>query len=169
MSPDTNLQALVRWSKDEALGQLLSDQPTSWWVFYLGGFIPTCHAQTCVEIAKLEMSMKTNEFLFYRKRIGQTQEKIAEVLSIPLDVYIEIEEDRREASARLKDAFYDLLARYPGSSDLSRLKIKAIDSYKADYLKQNGVFPVGKHWIPFSFSTSKKALVDFSPLEEDVS
>ena len=46
--------------------------------------------------------MKTNEFVFYRKRIGQTQEKIAEVLSIPLDVYIEIEEGRREASPRLK-------------------------------------------------------------------
>jgi DNA-binding XRE family transcriptional regulator len=120
-------------------------------------------------MAKLEISMKTNEFVFYRKRIGQTQEKIAEVLSIPLDVYIEIEENRREASARLKDAFYDLLARFPGSSDLSRLKIKAIDAYKIDYLEKKGILPSGKHWIPFSFSTSKKTLVDFSPLEEDVS
>lgn len=34
-----------------------SDKPTDWWVFYLGGFIPTCHAQTCVEMAKLEKSM----------------------------------------------------------------------------------------------------------------
>ncbi len=111
--------------------------------------------------------MKTNEFVFYRKRIGQTQEKIAEVLSIPLEIYIEIEENRREASARLKDAFYDLLARFPGSSDLSRLKIKAIDAYKADYLEKNGVLPSGKHWIPFSFSTSKKALVDFSPFSKN--
>lgn len=34
--------------------------------------------------------MKTNEFAFYRKRIRQTQEKIADILGIPLDIYIEM-------------------------------------------------------------------------------
>ena len=40
--------------------------------------------------------MKINEFAFYRKRIRQTQEKIAEVLNIPLDIYIEIEDNKRK-------------------------------------------------------------------------
>jgi DNA-binding XRE family transcriptional regulator len=112
--------------------------------------------------------MKTNEFAFYRKRIRQTQEKIAEILNVPLDVYIEFEENKREPSQRVKEAFDSLLARFPGSTDLSRLKIPAIDKYKADYLFKTGKQPVGKHWIPFSFATNKRALVDFTPYDDDL-
>ena len=112
--------------------------------------------------------MKTNEFAFYRKRIRQTQEKIAEILNVPLDIYIEFEENKREPSQRVKEAFDSLLARFPGSTDLSRLKIPAIDKYKADYLFKTGKQPVGKHWIPFSFATNKRALVDFTPYDDDL-
>ena len=96
--------------------------------------------------------MKTNEFAFYRKRIRQTQEKIAEVLNIPLDIYIEIEDNKREPSQRVREAFGSLLARFPGSTDLSRPKIKAIDAYKVQYQLKTGKLPVGKHWIPFNIS-----------------
>ena len=112
--------------------------------------------------------MKTNDFAFYRKRIRQTQEKIAEILNVPLDVYIEFEGNKREPSQRVREAFDSLLARFPGSTDLSRLKIPAIDKYKADYLFKTGKQPVGKHWIPFSFATSKRALVDFTPYDDDL-
>jgi DNA-binding XRE family transcriptional regulator len=112
--------------------------------------------------------MKKNEFAFYRKRIRQTQEKIAEVLNIPLDIYIEIEENKREPSQRVNDAFYRLLTRFPGSTDLSKLTIKAIDEYKAEYQLKTGKLPVGKHWIPFSFATSKRALIDFTPYDDDL-
>jgi transcriptional regulator with XRE-family HTH domain len=134
--------------------------------FLLGGFIPTCYAQTSVEIAKLEISMKINDFAFYRKRIGQTQEKIAEVLSIPLPIYLDFEQNRREPSQRVKEAFGSLLIRFPGSTDLSKPKIKAIDAYRASYVTKHGHQPFGKHWIPFSFATSKKTLVDFSPYDD---
>jgi DNA-binding XRE family transcriptional regulator len=112
--------------------------------------------------------MKKNEFAFYRKRIRQTQEKIAEVLNIPLDIYIEIEENKREPSQRVNDAFYRLLTRFPGSTDLSKLTIKAIDEYKAEYQLKTGKLPRGKHWIPFSFATSKRALIDFTPYDDDL-
>ena len=112
--------------------------------------------------------MKKNEFAFYRKRIRQTQEKIAEVLNIPLDIYIEIEDNKREVSKRVSDAFYRLLTRFPGSTDLSKLTIKAIDEYKAEYQLKTGKLPVGKHWIPFSFATSKRTLVDFTPYDDDL-
>ena len=136
--------------------------------FLLGGFIPTCYAQIVVKIAKLEKEMKTNRFAFYRKRIRHPQEKIAEILNVPLDVYIEFEENKREPSQRVKEAFDSLLTRFPGSTDLSSLKIPAIDKYKADYLFKTGKQPTGKHWIPFSFATSKKTLVDFSPCDDDL-
>jgi transcriptional regulator with XRE-family HTH domain len=112
--------------------------------------------------------MKTNDFAFYRKLIHQTQEKIAEILNVPLDVYIEFEENKREPSQRVKEAFYSLLERFPGSTALSRIKIPAIDKYKADYLFKTGKQPVGKHWIPFSFATNKRALVDFTPYDDDL-
>ena len=112
--------------------------------------------------------MKKNEFAFYRKRIRQTQEKIAEVLNIPLDIYIEIEENKREPSQRVREAFDSLLARFPGSTDLSKLKIKAIDEYKTQYQLKTEKLPVGKHWIPFSFATSKRTLVDFTPYDDDL-
>ena len=38
--------------------------------------------------------MKTNDFAVYRQRIGQTQEKIADILGIPLEIYKEIEDNR---------------------------------------------------------------------------
>jgi len=112
--------------------------------------------------------MKKNEFAFYRKRIRQTQEKIAEVLNIPLDIYIEIEDNKREPSQRVREAFDSLLARFPGSTDLSKLKIKAIDEYKTQYQLKTEKLPVGKHWIPFSFATSKRTLIDFTPYDDDL-
>ncbi len=112
--------------------------------------------------------MKTNDFAFYRQCIGQSQEKIAEILNIPLDVYIEFEENRREPSQRVKEAFDSLLARFPGSTDLSKPKIKAIDEYKTQYQLKIGKQPTGKHWIPFSFATSKRTLVDFTPYDDDL-
>ena len=112
--------------------------------------------------------MKTNEFAFYRKRIRQTQEKIAEVLNIPLDIYIEIEDNKREPSQRVREAFGSLLARFPGSTDLSRTKIKAIDTYKVQYQLKTGKLPVGKHWIPFNILGCKKVLIDFSPYDDDL-
>jgi hypothetical protein len=110
--------------------------------------------------------MKNNEFAFYRKRIGQTQEKIADVLGIPLEVYKEIEGNQREVSKRVSDAFYRLLTRFPGSTDLSKPTIKAIDEYKAQYKFKTGKLPVGKHWIPFNVLGCKKILVDLSPYDE---
>lgn len=110
--------------------------------------------------------MKNNEFAFYRKRIGQTQEKIAEVLGIPLEVYKEIDGNQREVSKRVSDAFYRLLTRFPGSTDLSKPTIKAIDEYKAQYKFKTGKLPVGKHWIPFNVLGCKKILVDLSPYDE---
>jgi transcriptional regulator with XRE-family HTH domain len=110
--------------------------------------------------------MKNNEFAFYRKRIGQTQEKIADVLGIPLDVYKEIEDNQREVSKRVSDAFYRLLTRFPGSTDLSKPTIQAIDEYKAQYKFKTGKLPVGKHWIPFNVLGCKKILVDLSPYDE---
>jgi transcriptional regulator with XRE-family HTH domain len=110
--------------------------------------------------------MKKNEFAFYRKRIGQTQEKIADVLGIPLEVYKEIEDNQREVSKRVSDAFHRLLTRYPGSSDLSKPTIQAIDEYKAQYKFKTGKLPVGKHWIPFNVLGCKKILVDLSPYDE---
>ena len=112
--------------------------------------------------------MKKNEFAFYRKRIRQTQEKIAEVLNIPLDIYIEIEDNKREPSQRVREAFGSLLARFPGSTDLSRPKIKAIDTYKVQYQLKTGKMPVGKHWIPFNILGCKKVLIDFSPYDDDL-
>jgi hypothetical protein len=112
--------------------------------------------------------MKKNEFAFYRKRIRQTQEKIAEVLNIPLDIYIEIEDNKREVSQRVREAFDSLLARFPGSTDLSKLTIKAIDEYKTQYQLKTGKQPTGKHWIPFSFATSKRFLIDFTPYDDDL-
>jgi DNA-binding XRE family transcriptional regulator len=112
--------------------------------------------------------MKKNEFAFYRKRIRQTQEKIAEVLNIPLDIYIEIEDNKREPSQRVREAFGSLLARFPGSTDLSRPKIKAIDTYKVQYQLKTGKLPVGKHWIPFNILGCKKVLIDFSPYDEEL-
>jgi DNA-binding XRE family transcriptional regulator len=112
--------------------------------------------------------MKKNEFAFYRKRIRQTQEKIAEVLNIPLDIYIEIEDNKREPSQRVREAFGSLLARFPGSTDLSRPKIKAIDTYKVQYQLKTGKLPVGKHWIPFNILGCKKVLIDFSPYDDDL-
>ena len=109
--------------------------------------------------------MKTNDFAFYRKRIRQTQEKIAEVLNIPLEIYKEIEDNKREPSQRVREAFGSLLARFPGSTDLSRPKIKAIDAYKVQYQFKTGKLPVGKHWIPFNILGCKKVLIDFSPYE----
>ena len=110
--------------------------------------------------------MKNNEFAFYRKRIGQTQEKIADVLGIPLEVYKEIEDNQREVSKRVSDAFYRLLTRFPGSTDLSKPTIQAIDEYKAQYKFKTGKLPVGKHWIPFNVLGCKKILVDLSPYDE---
>jgi DNA-binding XRE family transcriptional regulator len=112
--------------------------------------------------------MKTNDFAFYRKRILQTQEKIAEILNVPLDVYVEFEENKREPSQRVREAFDSLLARFPGSTYLSKLKIKAIDEYKVQYQFKTGKQPDGKHWIPFSFATSKRTLVDFTPYDDDL-
>ena len=112
--------------------------------------------------------MKTNDFAFYRKRIRQTQEKIAEVLNIPLEIYKEIEDNKREPSQRVREAFGSLLARFPGSTDLSRPKIKAIDAYKVQYQFKTGKLPVGKHWIPFNILGCKKVLIDFSPYDDDL-
>ena len=112
--------------------------------------------------------MKTNDFAFYRKRIRQTQEKIAEVLNIPLEIYKEIEDNKREPSQRVREAFGSLLARFPGSTDLSRPKIKAIDEYKVQYQFKTGKLPVGKHWIPFNILGCKKVLIDFSPYDDDL-
>lgn len=110
--------------------------------------------------------MKTNDFAVYRKRIGQSQEKIAEVLNIPVEIYKEIEDNKREVSKRVNDAFYRLLTRFPGSTDLSKPTIKAIDEYKAHYLFKTGNCPIGKHWIPFNILGCKKILIDFSPYDE---
>ena len=107
--------------------------------------------------------MKNNEFAFYRKRIGQTQEKIADVLNIPLEIYKEIEANKRDVSDRVNDAFYRLLTRFPGSTDLSKPTIKAIDEYKRHYQIKTGNLPVDKHWIPFNILGCKKILIDFSP------
>ena len=112
--------------------------------------------------------MKTNDFAFYRKRIHQTQEKIAEILNVPFDVYIEFEDNKREPSQRVREAFGSLLARFPGSTDLSRPKIKAIDEYKVQYQFKTGKLPVGKHWIPFNILGCKKVLIDFSPYDDDL-
>ena len=112
--------------------------------------------------------MKTNDFAFYRKRIRQTQEKIAEVLNIPLEIYKGIEDNKREPSQRVREAFGSLLARFPGSTDLSRPKIKAIDAYKVQYQFKTGKLPVGKHWIPFNILGCKKVLIDFSPYDDDL-
>lgn len=111
--------------------------------------------------------MKNNEFAFYRKRIGQTQEKIADVLGIPLGAYKEIEDNQREASKRVNDAFFRLLTRFPGSTDLSKPIIKAIDEYKSQYQIKTGNLPVDKHWIPFNLLGCKKILVDLSPYDEE--
>ena len=110
--------------------------------------------------------MKTNDFAVYRKRIGQSQEKIAEVLNIPVEIYKEIEDNKREVSKRVNDAFYRLLTRFPGSTDLSKPTIKAIDEYKAQYQLKTGNYPIGKHWIPFNILGCKKILIDFSPYDE---
>jgi transcriptional regulator with XRE-family HTH domain len=110
--------------------------------------------------------MKTNDFAVYRKRIGQSQEKIAEVLNIPVEIYKEIEDNKREVSKRVNDAFYRLLTRFPGSTDLSKPTIKAIDEYKAHYQFKTGNCPIGKHWIPFNILGCKKILIDFSPYDE---
>ena len=110
--------------------------------------------------------MKENNFAFYRERIGQTQEKIAEILGIPLDIYQEIEENKREVSERVREAFNSLLTRFPGANDLSKPRIKAIDEYKAQYKFKTGKLPVGKHWIPFNVLGCKKILVDFSPYDD---
>jgi len=112
--------------------------------------------------------MKTNDFAVYRKRIGQSQEKMAEVLNIPLEIYKEIEDNKREVSKRVIDAFYRLLTRFPGSTDLSKPTIKAIDEYKAQYQFKTGNYPIGKHWIPFNILGCKKILIDFSPYEEEL-
>lgn len=137
-------------------------------ILKMGGFIPTCYAQTFVEIAKLENVMKTNDFAFYRKRIRQSQEKIAEVLNVPLDVYIEFEENKRQPSQRVKEAFGALLTRFPGSTDLSNLRIRAVDEYKIQYKLKTGKQPVGKQWIPFNFLGCEKILVDFTPYDDDL-
>lgn len=112
--------------------------------------------------------MKTNDFAFYRNRIGQTQEKIAEILNVPLDIYIEFEENIREPSQRVKEAFDSLLTRFPGGTDLSKTKIKAIDEFKAQYQFKTGKLPVGKHWIPFNILGCDKVLIDFSPYEDEL-
>ena len=112
--------------------------------------------------------MKTNDFAVYRQRIGQTQEKIADVLGIPLEIYKELEDNKRDASKRVSDAFYRLLTRFPGSSDLSKPTIKAIDEYKAQYKFKSGELPVGEHWIPFNVLGCKKILIDFSPYDDDL-
>lgn len=111
--------------------------------------------------------MRNNSFAFYRKRIRQSQEKIAEVLNIPLYVYIEFEENRREPPQRVREAFGALLTRIPGSIDLAKPKIQAIDIFKRKYFKENGRLPTGKHWIPFNFVGCKQIFVDFSPFEKD--
>ena len=112
--------------------------------------------------------MKKNDFAFYRERIGQTQEKIAEVLGIPVEIYKEIEDNKREVSKRVNNAFYRLLTRFPGSTDLSKPTIKAIDEYKVQYQNKTGKLPVGKHWIPFNILGCKKVLIDFSPYDDDL-
>ena len=112
--------------------------------------------------------MKANDFAVYRKRIGQSQEKIAEVLNIPVEIYKEIEDNKREVSKRVNDAFYRLLTRFPGSTDLSKPTIKAIDEYKAQYQFKTGNYPIGKHWIPFNILGCKKILIDFSPYDEEL-
>lgn len=112
--------------------------------------------------------MKANDFAVYRKRIGQSQEKIAEVLNIPVEIYKEIEDNKREVSKRVNDAFYRLLTRFPGSTDLSKPTIKAIDEYKAHYQSKTGNCPIGKHWIPFNILGCKKILIDFSPYDEEL-
>ena len=112
--------------------------------------------------------MKKNDFAFYRERIGQTQDKIADVLGIPLEIYKEIEDNKREVSKRVNDAFYRLLTRFPGSTDLSKPTIKAIDEYKAQYQFKTGKSPAGKHWIPFNILGCKKILIDFSPYDEEL-
>jgi DNA-binding XRE family transcriptional regulator len=112
--------------------------------------------------------MKQNDFALYRNRIGQTQEKIAELLDIPLNIYQEIEENKRDVSERVSHAFYSLFSRVPGSVDVSKPKIKAIDDYKTQYKNKTGKLPKGKHWIPFNVLGTEKILVDFSPYESDL-
>ena len=112
--------------------------------------------------------MKQNDFALYRNKIGQTQEKIAELLGIPLNIYQEIEENKRDVSERVNQAFYSLFTRAPGSVDLSEPRIKAIDDYKIQYKNKNGRSPNGKHWIPFNVLGCEKILVDFSPYESDL-
>jgi transcriptional regulator with XRE-family HTH domain len=112
--------------------------------------------------------MKKNDFAFYRASIGQTQEKIADVLGIPLEIYKKMEENKIEVSQRVRNAFSDLLTRFPGSTDLSKPKIKAIDEFKAQYKFRTGKLPIGKHWIPFNILGCEKILIDFSPYESDL-
>jgi len=112
--------------------------------------------------------MKKNDFAFYRARIGQTQEKIADVLGIPLEIYKKMEENKIEVSQRVRNAFSDLLTRFPGSTDLSKPKIKAIDEFKAQYKLRTGKLPIGKHSIPFNILGCEKILIDFSPYESDL-
>ena len=112
--------------------------------------------------------MKQNDFAFYRNRIGQTQEAIADVLGLPLEIYKDIEDNKKEISKRVEDAFYRLLTRFPGGTDLSKPTIKAINEYKAQYKSKTGKLPVGNHWIPFNVLGCKKILVDLSPYDEEV-
>ena len=103
---------------------------------------------------------------FYRNRISQTQETIAFVLGVPLNVYQEFENGTREITKLVEEAFFSLLARFPGSRDFSEPTIKAIEIYKRDYFAIHNQYPKGKHDIPAPWISRKFKLVDLSPFSE---
>ena len=106
---------------------------------------------------------------FYRNHIGESEETIAFVLGVPLSTYQEFENGTREITKPVEDAFFSLLARFPGGGDFSKPTIKAIEIYKKDYLATHNEYPKGKHDIPAPWISRKFKLVDLSPysLTED--
>ena len=100
---------------------------------------------------------------FYRKRIGQSQQTIAFVLGVSLNTYQEFEAGIREITKPVEDAFFSWLARFPGWGDFSKPTIKAIETYKKDYLATHNEYPKGKHRIPAPWISTKTKLIDFSP------
>ena len=103
---------------------------------------------------------------FYRKRVCQSQETIAFVLGVSLNTYQEFEAGTREITKPVEDAFFSLLARFPGWGDFSKPTINAIEIYKRDYFAIHNEYPIGKHKIPAPWISSKTKLVDLSPYSQ---
>jgi hypothetical protein len=135
--------------------------------FLLGGFIPTCYAQTFVEIAKLENQMKAENLKASREHIKQNPETIAYILGTDLQTYLKLESGELEISNRVAMAFNNLLTRYPGSNNCFAVPtIEAITKFKETYYEKYNRLPIGFHNIeaPWKSITSKE--IDFTPFDK---